>query len=617
MDFGDYSDAHFVVLTTEGESISHLISGYIDIIMRKKKEAERIVDDADEEFAMAGDELRPIKASAIKLTPAAAAYVGDMNAAQTARYGVIDQSEAGTGRVWSSRDGLSQQVNSGLASITTLQAELNTPANLPPIGRDPASLQWKQQTLEMNRQTAATLVGSQLAATAAIIGELDPDNENVDYDAVQANLSTMSSNLVQLTAAAKMAAALQDDPAEAERILEYSRQLNEATARFYAALAAGGTKEGNLEMIAAAQGVSVACSNLLSRLNEQRVPRSAQHDLIEQAKAVSAATAVLVENSKRVAAQTTQESRQAELLEQSKRSAGAAAKVITCAQVVAPTLNNPLCMEQLVGSVRSLESAYDGIGRKGEACRDPVAAQALVKSQEALQREVDKLLAVANECASAEGNMSASDSPLEQQCELLLAALHKLVQNPSDSATVVQCAQILATSSTDMISRLKEQAERESSPDEKQRLLTAVRDLADSTSKVINAAKDTARDPQNLAKREALNQAAQELEVSARFAVAVHDRQRVFNKLATASKAHSAALLQLIAAAKGASSSNRNQGSQQQLVHSSKTIAEVTAPLLTAVRTYDEVPEDASAQLRLGLIRAFGHRSYESIARIG
>jgi len=35
LDFGDYSEAYYSVQTTEGETISQLIAGYIDIIITK------------------------------------------------------------------------------------------------------------------------------------------------------------------------------------------------------------------------------------------------------------------------------------------------------------------------------------------------------------------------------------------------------------------------------------------------------------------------------------------------------------------------------------------------------------------------------------------------------
>ncbi|KAL3315250.1 Talin-1 [Cichlidogyrus casuarinus] len=53
MDFGEYSpDEYYTAQTTEGEHISQLISGYIDISLKKQKARDQPGDQADEEAAM-------------------------------------------------------------------------------------------------------------------------------------------------------------------------------------------------------------------------------------------------------------------------------------------------------------------------------------------------------------------------------------------------------------------------------------------------------------------------------------------------------------------------------------------------------------------------------------
>ena len=49
LDFGDYQDQYYSVQTTEGEQISQLIAGYIDIILKRRQRKERIGDDGNEE----------------------------------------------------------------------------------------------------------------------------------------------------------------------------------------------------------------------------------------------------------------------------------------------------------------------------------------------------------------------------------------------------------------------------------------------------------------------------------------------------------------------------------------------------------------------------------------
>ena len=48
-DFGDYSESFYSVQTTEGETISQLIAGYIDIIMQKKKPIHADVPEENDE----------------------------------------------------------------------------------------------------------------------------------------------------------------------------------------------------------------------------------------------------------------------------------------------------------------------------------------------------------------------------------------------------------------------------------------------------------------------------------------------------------------------------------------------------------------------------------------
>ena len=42
LDFGEYEEDYFTVQTLEGEAISQLIAGYIDIILKRTKDAPRI-----------------------------------------------------------------------------------------------------------------------------------------------------------------------------------------------------------------------------------------------------------------------------------------------------------------------------------------------------------------------------------------------------------------------------------------------------------------------------------------------------------------------------------------------------------------------------------------------
>lgn len=66
LDFGDYSDSYYSVQTTEGEQISQLIAGYIDIILKRKKAKDHFGIEGDEGSTMVEDSVSPYKATILQ-----------------------------------------------------------------------------------------------------------------------------------------------------------------------------------------------------------------------------------------------------------------------------------------------------------------------------------------------------------------------------------------------------------------------------------------------------------------------------------------------------------------------------------------------------------------------
>jgi len=51
LDFGDYEDDYVNVITEEGEAMSQLIAGYIDIILKTRVDTDRVIEDDDDDVA--------------------------------------------------------------------------------------------------------------------------------------------------------------------------------------------------------------------------------------------------------------------------------------------------------------------------------------------------------------------------------------------------------------------------------------------------------------------------------------------------------------------------------------------------------------------------------------
>ena len=79
LDFGDYQDQYYSVQTTEGEQISQLIAGYIDIILKRRQKKERFGDDGNEEEAMEEDLVTPGRAITMVGLPGGTAKKAEMS----------------------------------------------------------------------------------------------------------------------------------------------------------------------------------------------------------------------------------------------------------------------------------------------------------------------------------------------------------------------------------------------------------------------------------------------------------------------------------------------------------------------------------------------------------
>jgi len=69
LDFGDYQDQYYSVQTNEGEQISQLIAGYIDIILKRRQKKDRIPEDGNDNEVMEEDIVMPQHATTIQNIP--------------------------------------------------------------------------------------------------------------------------------------------------------------------------------------------------------------------------------------------------------------------------------------------------------------------------------------------------------------------------------------------------------------------------------------------------------------------------------------------------------------------------------------------------------------------
>ncbi|THD23639.1 Talin-1 [Fasciola hepatica] len=258
LDFGQYSpDGNYAVQTTEGEQIGQLISGYIDIILRRQRSKLGAAGDADEENTIVEDNVAPSRANVIsnmagtlprgqRAQEANVAHTGILRTASyrgdfaeghiITRDQAVTQQNLGGAQVGSGRiinrsgitnpilDGdrhsgfqiidlgqpkraLLQRIDFGLRSIQEATEELEKPVYSDDEalrGDDAITKRWRTEALEQARNGVMSHLGAMTMATGQLLSCLqtpsavhtsEDDRYEFDYTNMDASLASIGMNV--------------------------------------------------------------------------------------------------------------------------------------------------------------------------------------------------------------------------------------------------------------------------------------------------------------------------------------------------------------------------------------------------------------------------------------
>lgn len=122
------------------------------------------------------------------------------------------------------------------------------------------------------------------------------------------------------------------------------------------------------------------------------------------------------------------------------------------------------------------------------------------------------------------------------------------------------------------VSHIRGEAEVQRTEEDSQRLVGAARQLADATTRMIEAAKTCAVSPDEATHQVALKAAAEDLRTATGFAAQEQLRRRAMLRLEQAAKQTAASAAQTIAAAHACESSNKNPQSHEHLARQCKDV---------------------------------------------
>ncbi|XP_047038268.1 talin-1 isoform X10 [Helicoverpa zea] len=619
LDFGDYSDQYYSVQTTEAEQILQVIAGYIDIIVRKQRAKDHLGIEGDEGSAMLEDSVSPSKANIIQHDTFKSAKVNTESLAKPAVHrpgaegakpfavnhmtGAQQTTVSGqiiTGHTPPAASQMQQTkvssiltepqrallstISSGVEIIKQTEEGLSR-ATLPALGQDAASVKWKQVTMDTNKQVVTSQIAAMNAATAQVV-TLTSGTEEVDHTAVGAAITTITTNLPEMTKGVQMIAALMDDGDHGDKLLDATRKLCTAFSDLLKA-AEPETKEPRQNLLNAASRVGEASTTVLYTIGEEtEEDKETQDILLSLAKAVANTTAALVLKAKNVAAMCREEQAlQNNIISAATHCALATSQLVACAKVVAPTLHNPACREQLTSAARLVAQAVERLVQACAGVPDCAApgVEQLTAAAHRVSEELERLL------AHTDLDRRVQPTVTERSVESVMSASERLV-SAADPADMVRHARLLGQATAHLITNIKTEAESQPS-DSQRKLLAAAKLLADATARMVEAARQCASSPQDRTKQEALRKAAEELRyITVDYAQGQDIVGSQVARLQDSARQAASSATQLITSAHNAAQYNTNKYTQETLMEECKALSEQIPRVVDAVHVASPLP---------------------------
>ncbi|XP_051512517.1 talin-2-like [Myxocyprinus asiaticus] len=618
LDFGEYQESYYSVQTTEGEQISQLIAGYIDIILKKKQSKDHFGLEGDEEATMLEESVSPKKSTILqqqfnrvgRVEHGSVALPGILRSGsvgpETLNRGTMPspQQQITTGQMHlghmpplsAAQQALVGTINSSMQAVQQAQSDLEEVEELPPLGDDMSSKVWIQNKMDESKHDIHSQVDAITAGTASVVNLTAGDPTDTDYTAVGCAITTISSNLTEMSKGVKLLAALmEDEVGSGQDLMRAARTLTGAVSDLLKAVEPT-SGEPRQTVLTAAGSIGQASGDLLRQIGENETDERFQDVLMNLAKAVANAAAMMVLKAKNVAQVSEDTVLQNSVIAAATQCALSTSQLVACAKVVSPTISSPVCQEQLIEAGKLVDRSVEVCV---QACLSATTDGELLKAVSAAAGIVTQAL---SDLLTHVRNYATRGEPIgryDQATDTIMTVTESIFSSMGDAGEMVRQARVLAQATSDLVNAMRSDAEVEVDVSNSKKLLAAAKLLADATARMVEAAKGAAAYPENEDQQQKLREAAEGLRVATNAAAQNAIKKKLITRLENAAKQAAAAATQTIAASQNAAPSNKNTAAHQQLVQSCKAVADHIPQLVQGVRGSQGQPEDSSAQLAL------------------
>uniref|UniRef100_A0A8C5GHC3 Talin-2-like n=1 Tax=Gouania willdenowi TaxID=441366 RepID=A0A8C5GHC3_GOUWI len=419
-------------------------------------------------------------------------------------------------------------INSSMHAVQQAQADLGHVDNLPPLGHDLASRVWVQNKVDESKHEIHSQVDAITAGTASVVNLTAGEPMDTDYTAVGCAITTISSNLTEMSKGVKLLAALLDDDlGSGHKLMGAARMLAGAVSDLLRSVQPAAA-EPRQTVLTAAGTIGQASGDLLRHMGEGETDEKFQDILMNLAKAVANAAAMLVLKAKNVAQVAEDTILQNRVIAAATQCALSTSQLVACTKVVSPTISSPVCQEQLVEAGKLVERSVETCVK---ACRSASDDSELLKQVGAAAGVVSQALGDLLQHVRHYASCGEPIGRYDQATDTIMNVTENIFTSMGDAGEMVRQARVLAQATSDLVNAMRSDAEAEVDVDNSKKLLAAAKLLADATARMVEAAKGAAAYPENEDQQQRLREAAEGLRVATNAAAQNAIKKKLVNRL--------------------------------------------------------------------------------------
>jgi len=548
MDFGAHEEDYIVVVTNEGEAISNLIAGYIDLLLKKQRVVGTTLDDEDGEVASVASVARIGGIATTALTNAGR-ITGD-SVAYTS--GVSDCSSAARA--------IDKMISDLFGEVAKMSDASMTPAQ-------------RRQAVEAQARALHQL--GETLSNFALSG---------DRASIAASALKIASGVEQLIGAARQAAASGADAGGV--LMDATKGVSEMLKALLAAADAAAQRPGDQDAKDALMRAQLAAAAALQKL--AALSKGVNNDegfqqlFKELARAVGAESQLMIREAEAAGSRINDPTKKNQLKSATKALSSADDQFASITDSLAPVASEAQCKNTIQKAGQGVQNTADYLLQMAKSVGvDPRFAASLADSEARLRAALANLLG-ATDLPNMQGAQEAED--FTEAAHQLLMGTAAIMAASGNPALLKQQAAEIKNAATKLGQAGKAIVGAQTDPAQRERLANYLRGVVEATKNVLTAAPASIQNPDDHAANQKLVNAAQELAEATHQLLGDTGRQVAVAALYNAAKLAAGSTTKLCTSSRLVEGEMNDPNASDQLAEAARAAAEAVQKLIAALK---------------------------------